>query len=1843
MTKMALKKKAQAGDWTSVAATHLLLGAFGTDIKYRVEGPDGDVIEKDISKLTEDDVILVTAQKPDGTVVQIPEEEAKEQGLEIIHSGEVAQKRIDSKQMIEVYKGPELADYMKNAAASIQEIIALGETTKEEKNHKTDKIVKFYMLYGDRKKFTVDDYITKFKDGTITALLTPDFLKEVHKVKFKNFSKVYNISVADYEANKDMYVPAYLPEVDENKVIKLDANGRAIPKIKADGTTTPVIRTVDKEGTTNFLAIQKQAKKFAGKDIEYIINYFAGNPNYTRVNVKTVRNVVAPVTVAPKPIIPSKKDIKVIKTEFNQFKNFTQNLKETKVKEIYESRKFDLKSYNGLTFTLSEIETIAKDSSDDDSITKDLLATKPTAFTGNITELKTWADREFEVSMFSINTESALEIRKQKEQYIQRYFKDLGLDLIGDTIYADIKSPKLVQTNAIKKYSLNKKDKKQALKQVKEEVEKGLATQFFLEPIISLSEGGFKYNLDEIKEEVDLDYAIPFLENYSKYNGIYFFKNGTETELTKIDIKTIKAKDIYETIEKYQGAHLAYKNILKQKVNQFTQQFNVRLKSERAEFIKRETEEMGGFKKSPEFKKALEDSIDSFDAKKEKEKAIGIREAKKDVINFLSSTEKSAYERSLVYFNPKKAVNSLSREKIQALKENIQADRVKLSDLYDGMNEFEAYSKYLEEAKDLSDKIPQKIPFFLSSGKKASDIKSIFNSVNKTFSFVITQLERLPTTGVNSPISSVKQKNLDTLIKEQRALEAEMIRKQTMGYQQQPTQALEKVKKKIKSLRSEIKNLNKPIDFLVDSITLPRTNRGSESSVSPWGSLGYQSSKSLREAKNIYQEKQDVTPFAKLVAKLVSIGLYNILKQAKMFNAFMMKGGIKEEVDYEEFFDNIIEEDSNSNSAIKSGLKTNIETALNNFSLKAGAATVYPLKQLGVSDPHYISLKSNFEKVLSGEITKEEFTYSVADVVSQMESKISAQYPNISKEDISISNLIKGVCSSKAVDQKEVASRATSMTIKNVFSTSAKSKNGDEEIDTTDFGSYLEYEENRMNSENSRRDVKKCISYLSEDSDLALELISLFGTDSYISSKSLSGTAEEVSKLTSVIYIKEGGDFESFAEKGSIDFNEVNEIKTKIYNRLSEEVLNSPRQEELKSYLGVYGKVDLATFDKTIIKDLQELESKIDEIFSEYGVENVDYFRLFGGRVNSYLQSVVLNYLHPLGYQKPAMEMNVKIKNCDTKEKLALDFIKYGLRKEAFEFNYTLKSSDIQELFYAIFKQTFDLAKSSFEGLSDSDKADAITKLLNKTIKDDNIDHLINFLKSHLCLPTNEKGVKLSKWILKTSEKDQLKNAPDVLEAFIDLAEKAKFYDTTAKLTVGDFSDELLDKIGASFFNNLFEKNFGNQNKVLESKINSVLRENSLIKASKDLVEDLNYELGTEHDAKKVFDDSYKIQIPADLSNLILSTSLKMYSCMLLLDLANGDMEILKGIFNQEESWWKLFSFTGKQNAAKLSYLVRLYKTKLKQLGRALDSHEALEKHIESTFRAAPTKFNTSPEVPEETKEEKQISINNIVLKEISSFFDKRQTTTNSTLGIGQSENKVSYIYETLNKLHIDGIATVIKNSIDLQELVSGSELKSLIDEEGFVTEKGNKTVEKLVKIRGALPKEIRDNLESKLGQETYEKITEEIASYITELRNRYTLLNEVKKDTSVFLEKWQAFSKFSFETISFSEIFGFSTPGAVAKTLNSLDSSRKVEYLEDAQVAITNEVGDIRKKKAEIIRTLKEDSYKKALEYVYGQNNKVLAIIGKQLLGLVSDRKIKHKTTKEVVLMILNTMINKA
>jgi phosphotransferase system HPr-like phosphotransfer protein len=1874
MTKIALRKKKAAADYTSVAATHLLLGAFGSNIQFRVEGPDGNPVLKDINKLNDEDVILVNAQKDDGTIVPMPEEEAIEQGLEIVDNGLIAQQRVEHSDQVQVYKGLPVSQFRINGITSLQDILKTTDSSEKE-----TKIAKFFKTYGDDTSFTLDNYIEKFKDGSIVDIVTVEQLAAVHKNKYRNFTKKYWVSKEDYENNKDNYVlvgtPQTAPDEFGNAIVMTDTDGREIPRTTADGGIIPSKRTIDKRGTTNFKAIQKQAEKFKGKDIEYIIHYFAGSHDSDgrrRVNwLGKLQETQVQKPVAPKVTLPKLKETKDIKTVFNQFKNFTESLKTKKEDEIYESEKNAIKSYEGVNFTLSEIKTIAEDESENSNFTNNILATKNPTTEIDTFELKTWAKSEFAISMNSIKNTATLDIIEQKKAFNKKYFEDYGLELIGGNIYVNMSSPALIKTEAIKKYRLQQtKDKKEAIKKVRTEVDQ-LATKQYLEPLIELNDEGIPFTSKDIRDEVDVQYAMEFLVNYHEYDDIYFYINGSETKLKNIELKAIKPRDIYNTIENYHRVHLNLKVNTKEDLKILNTEIRKQHQLELNAFKKEAVEtliSLGEKKGTKSFKAKLDKEIEDFIGKKDKERKSKLSEFKKDAILKLDDRDRLEYNRSLIYFNPRLALNTLDRDKKNKLVEDIKANRVKLSEVY-GEDDFDSYKKFLGEAKKINDKVvEEEIPYFLRGNKQASDssIGSIFKSLGATFNKVNLMIENLPTYGVDGPVTGVKKTNLEKLIQKKKEIERENTKKQIGGYVQQDTSNLDKINKQINSLRSEIKNLTtKRIDFLVDSITFPRTNTGSESTVSPWGSVGFQNSADLHKAKQVIEEKKDTKAlhdFAKLVAKLVNVGLYNILKQAKMYNAYVMKGGIRTEIDYDEFFDNIIEVKSNANSAIKKSLETNITQALDNFSLSSGSKTIYPLKEIGKDSAIYGDLKSSLTKVLKGEMTKGEFIDSVELAIEKMKPIIEEKESNFDISGISSSDLIKGVCSSSVVNERDVLERTTPITIKNTVSIFSKSKSSDEEIDMSSYGSYEAYEEHRMNSENSRRDVKKCINSLSADSDLALDLLSLFGDDSYISSKSISATASELSEITSVVYVKNidgTEEFTSYDEIGNIDYEELNAQALEIYTKVLKPYYESEGLEDFKKYLGLFGKEEKAKLEPKKIREMKRFEEVLISKLEKYGIENPDYMKLFGNiatlgtkdvtPVISYLKVLLRDINYPLSKEEKAkMEMNVAIKKFNTQEKLAYHFIKYGLKLELFEFSQDLKSSDIQEIYYTEFKNYVDGVLSELNSKVGDEKQNYIKELLSKTTKVDNFDNLFNFLKTNLCLATSKNGKKLSTWNLTKQQVGVLSQSKDILDVFIEMAEDNGFYDKTKKLTAGDFNESLLENIGVNYFSSIYEKNFTGANRVLDNYLEGVVREISRTKAQRTVVSSLNTALGTSYTVKDVFMEN-KINIPVDISPIILSTSLKMYASMLLLDLANGRKEVLSHIFNQTESWWKLFSFSGKPSTGKLAILVNLYRTKLKGLGKILDAQEMLEKHIESTFNAPATKFSTYSEEPEETKDEKKASINNIITKEIAKFFDKYGKIPNKNLGITDETNKVDFIYESMNKLTTDGLDNIIKKSIEIQEIVGSDKLGSLIAKDNgkeIITDKGYKTVEKLRKIDNALPLKILYELQEASSDQTSENLTEEIELYLSELKDmRNTLISilnkQVKLDTP-----FEGFTKFkSFDTISIEEIFNVPDLETARATINDLiDQDRwddLDEYLSDAMVALTNEGYDASNMKRGVLKDIRDNAYKNALNYVYGQKNQVLAIVGKRLLGEIN--RVKNKTVKGIIQILLNSFINKA
>lgn len=1849
LAKKGLKKKAGV-DIVSIAASHILLGAFGTDIKFKVEGKDGSIIEKDISKLNEHDVILVTAQKPDGTLTHIPEEEAVEQGFTIVESGEIKQQRLDTQEKIKVYKGPSIEVYLSNAAKAIKEILALKSSGADVE----EKIAAFYRLYGDRNNFKVQDYISKFKDGTIVGLVTSENLKKIYDLKFKDtLSKVYSISKEKYEANKEFYVPAYEPELDENSFAILDANGRYVPKKDAEGNPKVMTEKVNKKGTTNFKAIQKQAQKFNGKDLDYIIPYFAGVPSAIGV-FKSKGTKPEEKIVAPTPVLTKNSEIKVVQTAFNQFKNFNDNLKKQKIEELFEAKKDNNnKLFGGVLFSLSEIKEIAQDESDGFSITKKLLVNRgedAVAKISDIPKLKEWTIKELSTSMIEIEREAFQQVQKEKNLFSEKYFESYGLDLVGDFIYVNLNSKKLIKTNPIIEYITKNqefRDKKLLIKKRKEEVsEKSpLALKDYLEPVLKLDKDGFTLTPEDIKNSVETAYALEFLDRYKVYDGIYFYEDGVEKQLK--DVKNIKIQDLYTTLINYQKVNLDYKILFQDATKQLKTQLNEEYLAHK-EKIDQKIEAEFGPKTSADSEKMREKLLDELDDEMREKKREGMVEIKKDTRRVLGAENIKKYERSMVYFKPSQALVLLDRQKKKEVQDSISGNRVRISEIYGG-SDFDAYKEFLKEASRVKPEEIPSIPWFLKGGKKADlfDLKKIFAIADKTLKFIDARIESLPAVTISSPISAVKTKNLNTLLLQKKQIEAENTKKQVSGYLQQSNKSLEEINKKIAKLKAEIKNFNdKPIDFIIDSYSFPRTNTGSESSVSPWGSVGYQYSSELHKAKATYQENQDdnsFNNFAKLVAKLVTIGLYNIEKQAKMYNAFIMKGGAKKEVQYEEFFDNILEVQSNSNSAIKSGLKANIETAIDNFSLKAGAKTIYPLKEIGKTDANYIALKNNFTKVLSGELTKEEFTVSVENILDGMKPALTAKY-KIKPSDISSSSLIQGVCSSKAVNPKDVAERATTIFTKMVSST-ARGASEDEELDITDLSSWQEYEANRMSSENSRRDLKKCISALSEDSDLAIELLDLFGEDSYIFSKSVTADADELGHLTSVVYVK-GEDYSAFAEKGSIDYDEIQDKVSDLYKQLKP-IIQNPLFDDLTRYLGVYGKVSPDSFANK--KKLDKIKALFDKVFSQNGIENVDYFKFLSsvtrGNLESYLLGVVKNVLYPYGHEEPAMEMNVSIKKSSDKDILAFNLIKFGLKQNLIAFNHDLKSSDIHEIYYRVFQNLYELELKKFNKLDNNAKDTYITALLkdkkSKT-EDDNFDNLILFLKSKLCLSMSKSDKKLSSWTLTKAERKEIENDDSIIDAFKDIANSEGFLDTEKNITVGDFTEDLLNKIGFNYFNRMFERNFSGSNNVFELKMIGLIKEKCENSAMEKATVLINANLGTGYTPQNIFikeDGHYKFNIGNDISKLVISTSLKLYASLLLLDLANGKKDILSDIFGQEESWWKLFSFSGKASTATLSSLVNLYKTNLKGLGKFLDNHEAMEQHIKSTFKAAPTKFNTTPEEAEETKEEKKSVYNNLIAKEIAGFFD-RTDISNDDLQIKAETNKVDHIYETLNKLTSDGLGKVISNSIAIHETITESELSSLIVE-GEVTAKGFKTVEKLSKIKGALSPEILYQIRDlETGAKNRTAIIER-NKYIRDLIEKSSMVDGLRTD----LRKWNwvdFVSPVVQQPLTLAEVFGMADSKSIVKYMIDNPTEREV-FLNEAKSALRNEIAEVKAEMKGSIDAEKELLYKEILESVYGEKNSILSIIGKNLLGYVNDHSIKQLTTKKVVKMILYTMINKA
>lgn len=1844
LAKKGLKKKAGV-DVISIAASHILLGAFGTNIKFKVEGKDGTIIEKDISKLNEDDVILVTAQRPDGTITHIPEEEAVEQGFTILESGEIKEQRLDTQEKIKVYKGPSIEVYLANAAKAIKEILELKQTGADAE----DKIVSFYRLYGDRKNFKVQDYTAKFQDGTISGLVTADNLKQIYDLKFKDtLSKVYSISKEKYEANKDFYVPAYEPELDENSFAKVDSNGRYVPKKDAEGNPKVMTEKIDKKGTTSFKAIQKQAQKFKGKDLDFIIPYFAGMPS--AIGVFKSKGT-KPEAKATTPVLTKNTDIKVVETAYNQFKNFSVNVENKKIEEIFEAKKNSgNKLYEGVLFSLSEMKEIAQDESDGFSLTKQLLGNKGDdvlAKISDITKLKEWAKGEFRISMSNIRDEAFQQVQTEKNLFSVKYFEGYGLELAGDDIYINLNSKNLIKTPLIRNYIIQTQgDKKQIIKKRKEEVSRKspLSRKEYLDPVLQLDKEGFTLSKEDIVAKVDIAYALEFLERYKDYDGIYFWDKGVEKQLK--DVKNIKVQDIYTTLENYQSVQLDYKIKYQELTKLLSQSLKDKFLSEKKEI---ESELLAKYrKKTTNFKNEFDKKIEALTDSLDEEKREGISAIKRDVLRSMGSENVKKYERSMVYFKPRAALVLLEREKKQEVKDSISKDRVRISEVYGG-SDFEAYKQFLKDASKVKPEVSS-IPWFLQ-GKKAGLLSydKEFATAHKTLKFIDDRIGSLPAAGLNSPISSVKMKNLNTLLLQKKQIEAENLRKQVSGYAQQSNTILKEIKKRIAKLKSEIKNINsKPIDFITDSYSFPRTNTGSESSVSPWGSIGYQYSSDLHKAKAKYQEKQDddsLMNFVKLVAKLVVNGLYNIYKQAKMYNAFIMKGGAKKEVQYEEFFDNILDVQSNSNSAIKSGLKNNIETAIDNFSLKAGAKTIYPLKEIGKTDVNYIAIKNNFTKVLSGEVTKEEFTVNVENILEGMKPALRAKFKDINISDISSSSLIKGVCSSKAVNPKDVAERATTVFTKMVSST-AKGVSEDEELDLTDMEAWQEYETNRMSSENSRRDIKKCISTLSEDSELALELLDLFGDDSYIFSKSLVADSTELGHLTSVVYVK-GEDYSVFAEKGSIDYDEL-ETEVDSLRKDLRDHLSSPLIGDLGKFMGLYGKADIKSFDPETLKLVQDLKSKLDSVFSSHSIDNVDYFKFLSslsrGNVETYLLSVVKNALYPHGLEEPAMEMNVSIKKSTNEDILALNLIKFGLKQNMISFSHDLKSSDLHEIYYSIFQKTYELELNRFKKLKDDAKDTYIKALIKDTElskTDNNFNNLILFLKNKLCLPMSKSDKKLSSWSLTKKQREEIEKDESIIDAFKEIANANGFLNTENNITVGDFDEGLLNKIGFNYFNRMFERNFSGSNNVFEFKIIGLIKEKSEKTAIEKTLIQINKILGTKFVEKDIFekeDGHSKFKINNDITKLVVSTTLKLYASLLLLDLANGRKDILSDIFNQEASWWKLFSFSGKASTQSLSSLVTLYKTDLKQIGKFLDNHEALEQHFKSTFKAAPTKFNTTPEEPEETREEKKSSITNLVAKEIASFFD-RVNISNEALEIAPETNKVDYIYETLNKLSSEGLNKVINNCISTHEAISESELNSLIVE-GEITAKGLKTVEKLYKIKNAIPSDLvieLANIESGAKAKT---LVKERDKYLTELNIKIGMLLELKTDLRKWY--WEDFSASSVKPLTFSEIFGMSSSKEVIEYLIKNPTLRD-SFIEDAISVLKEEANSTKLDMKEVISSDKEEVYKSVLEYVYGRNNSVVSLVGSYLLGYVNDNSIKQKNTKKVVQMILNTMINKA
>jgi hypothetical protein len=413
--------------------------------------------------------------------------------------------------------------------------------------------------------------------------------------------------------------------------------------------------------------------------------------------------------------------------------------------------------------------------------------------------------------------------------------------------------------------------------------------------------------------------------------------------------------------------------------------------------------------------------------------------------------------------------------------------------------------------------------------------------------------------------NEIKEK-LDSVDEDLKEKELELAKAKQLGQpkkQRQYANEVKTLKGKRDKLIKSLKSANIGVDFLTDSVTGPRTQTGTISTISPWAEVGFNISQKLSICGD-YDEfvKETISGMARV--------LFNIRSTGWVFYFKSKDAHVNESVLHEVALGEILSNKNNYSEMLKTKLSSiNIVDNLSSIKLQQDKTIVSPFDQVK-DDPRLSQIKdiltnNNDISKVKNEITSlltlvgEDGTPSMMDLMDLDGRKAVDMTSKI------ISSIVKN-----NYDPKEISSivkdSASILYTSEVSDSISISDNG-EESSLDRFAEMVssEYEIERIASMNTKRDLNKILNRLKEEPAFSLELIHLFGIDvlKNIKPDSFRKAAERFEDFR---YDKELGKFVSNKE---LDFEPYDRALIEI------EKLDLPIEEKEKRKQKLVNKFDL--------------------------------------------------------------------------------------------------------------------------------------------------------------------------------------------------------------------------------------------------------------------------------------------------------------------------------------------------------------------------------------------------------------------------------------------------------------------------------------------------------------------------------------------------------------------------------------------------------------------------------------------------------------------------------------------